>query len=60
VEDKIRVMLPCNLIVQETENGKAKVSAIAPIASMHTIDNPGLQDVAEEVHGKLRRVIDNL
>jgi len=33
-EDKIGVMLPCNVIVEEHEDGKVEVSAVDPVASM--------------------------
>ena len=59
-EDKIGTMLPCNVIVQETDDGKTEVSAIDPIASMQAIDNPSLGDIAREVREKLRKVIDNI
>ncbi len=59
-EDKIGTMLPCNVIVQETADGKVEVSAIDPIASMQAIDNPSLGDIASEVRGKLKKVIDNI
>ena len=60
VEDKIVVMLPCNVIVQEKADGKIEVSAVDPIASMQAINNPDLRDLAEEVQNKLRKVIDQL
>ncbi|MFH0932820.1 MAG: DUF302 domain-containing protein [Nitrospirota bacterium] len=59
-EDKIGTMLPCNVIVQETLEGKTEVAAINPIASMQAVENPKLQGVAEQVRGKLEKVIDNL
>ena len=59
-EDKVGLMLPCNVIVQETADGNTEVSAIDPIASMQAIDNPKLREVAEQVQAKLRKVIDNL
>ena len=59
-EDKIGLMLPCNVVVQETSEGKIEVSAIDPVASMESIDNPQLRDVALKVQAKLKRVIDNL
>lgn len=59
-EDKIGTMLPCNIIVQETPEGKTEIAAIDPIASMQAIENPKLRDVAEQVRGKLKKVIDNL
>jgi len=60
LEDKIGLMLPCNVIVQELDNGKVEVAAIDPIASMQAIQNPGLGDIAFQVQAKLKRVIENL
>jgi uncharacterized protein (DUF302 family) len=59
-EDKIGVMLPCNVIVMEVSEGKTEVSAVDPLASMQAIENPDLREVAEEVQVKLKNVIDNL
>lgn len=59
-EDKIGIMLPCNVIVQETEEGKVEVAAIDPIASMQAVRNEALQGIAEKVRDKLKRMIDNL
>ncbi|MGW8302446.1 MAG: DUF302 domain-containing protein [Desulfobacterales bacterium] len=59
-EDKIGTMLPCNVIVQEAEEGKIEVAAIDPMASMQAIQNPDLQAVAEQVQAKLRSVIAGL
>jgi uncharacterized protein (DUF302 family) len=59
-EDKIGLMLPCNVIVQELPGGKVEVAAIDPVASIAAIDNPKLRDVGEQVRAKLKAVIDNL
>jgi len=59
-EDTIGTMLPCNVIVQERDNGKVEVSAVDPVASMIAIKNDMLGDVAMQVREKLSRVIDNL
>ena len=59
-ENKIGLMLPCNVIVQELPGGKVEVAAIDPVASMAAIDNPKLRDVGEQVRAKLKAVIDNL
>jgi len=59
-EDKIGLMLPCNVVVQEISDGKIEVTAIDPVASMQAIDNPKLRDIAEQVRAKLKTVIDNL
>jgi len=59
-EDKIGTMLPCNVIIQETEAGEIEVAAIDPIASMQAIQNPSLGDLANQVREKLRRVVENV
>ncbi len=59
-EDKIGTMLPCNVIVQDTSDGKVEIAAVDPVSSMQAIDNPGLGKVAEQVQAKLRRVIERL
>jgi uncharacterized protein (DUF302 family) len=59
-ESRIGTMLPCNVIIQETGQGKIEVSAIDPIASMQAIENPGLRDIADQVQAKLKKVVDGL
>lgn len=59
-EDKIGTMLPCNVIVQETNGGNSEVAAVDPIASMQAVDNEKLASVASQVRDRLRRVIDSL
>lgn len=59
-EDKIGLMLPCNVIVQEFEDGSVEVAAIDPVASMQAVENPALGDVAHEVRDKLKRVVENV
>lgn len=57
-EDKIGLMLPCNVIVQELPNNKIEVAAVDPVASMSGVENTGLGDVANEVRQKLKTVIE--
>jgi len=59
-EDKIGTMLPCNVIVQETDDGKVEVAAINPVESMSAVSNKNLVEIADTVQGKLKRVIENL
>lgn len=59
-EDKIGVMLPCNVIVEENEDGSVEVSAVDPIASMSAIENDSLGAIAGEVQQRLKRVISAL
>lgn len=60
IEDKVGTMLPCNVVVQDAGGGKTEVAAIDPVASMQAIDNPRLKLAAEQVQGKLRKVIASL
>lgn len=59
-EDKIGTMLPCNVIVQATEDGRVEVAAVDPAASMQADDNAELAAIAETVRDKVKRVIDAL
>ena len=56
VEDKLGVMLPCNLIVQE-KDGEVEVAAIDPVISLGRTGNAELADTAEEVKASLKRVL---
>ncbi|MBI5021751.1 MAG: DUF302 domain-containing protein [Ignavibacteriales bacterium] len=59
-EDKIGIMLPCNVIIQEISKGTVEIATVDPVASMQSVNNPQLADVANEIQNKLRRVIENL
>lgn len=59
-EPRIGTMLPCNVIVQQLENGNIDVAAVDPLASMQAIQNPALQSVAREIQLKLKKVIEQL
>jgi uncharacterized protein (DUF302 family) len=59
-EAHIGTMLPCNVIVQETEDGRIEVAAVDPLVSMQGIKNPELAQVAGEVQARLKGVIDRL
>jgi uncharacterized protein (DUF302 family) len=49
VEHKLGVLLPCNVIVRETEDHKVEVASIDPVASMERTGNPALEPMAKEV-----------
>ncbi|MFV2004628.1 MAG: DUF302 domain-containing protein [Gammaproteobacteria bacterium] len=59
-ENKIGTMLPCNVIVQETSDGKVEVAAVDPMASMMAVQNEALGGIASEVQGMLKNVIEGL
>ncbi len=55
-EPKVGAMLPCNVILRQTEDG-VMVSAIDPVASMQAIENPDLAGVAGQVRDLLSQVV---
>jgi uncharacterized protein (DUF302 family) len=59
-EDKIGVMLPCNVLVQEHEDGKIEVAAINPLTSLGAVENERISHIATKVSAGLERVIFNL
>lgn len=59
-EDKGGVFLPCNVIVEEHENGEVEVAVINPNASLGNIKNEKLDILISEVFQKLKKVIQNL
>lgn len=59
-EDKIGVFLPCNVVVEENEDGKVEVSVVDPVSSMISVENDSLVNLASEVQQKLKRVVANL
>jgi uncharacterized protein (DUF302 family) len=56
-ENKIGVMLPCNVIIQENAPNVIEVSAINPLLSMQGVKNNQLDEVAKAVSTKLENVI---
>ena len=59
-EDKIGVMLPCNVVVEENEDGSVEVTAVDPMASMSAVENENLGSIAKDVQSRLKKVVDNL
>lgn len=59
-EDKIGTMLPCNVVVRQTETGAVEVAAVDPIASMQAVDNPALGHIAEQVQALLKQVVEQV
>jgi len=56
----VGLLLPCNVIVYETDDNKAYVAAINPVFALETIQNQELKELAEEVSEKLKRVIEEV
>ena len=56
----VGLLLPCNVIVYETDEKKAYVPAINPVSALEVIKSEELRKLAKEVSEKLKRVIDRV
>jgi uncharacterized protein (DUF302 family) len=56
----VGLLLPCNVIVYETDDKKAHISAINPVSALEVIKKEELRKIAEEVTEKLKRVVDKV
>jgi uncharacterized protein (DUF302 family) len=56
----VGMLLPCNVIVYETDDGRTRVSAVDPMQTMAAQGDPDMRPLAEAVQQKLQRVIDSL
>ena len=56
----VGMLMPCNVIVYETDDGKTVVSAVDPMQTMAAQGDPEMTPLAEAVQQKLQKVIDSL
>lgn len=56
-EEEIGLLLPCNVIIYETSEGKTRVAAVDPVKAMSIVGNDAIKPIAEEVRQKLLSVI---
>ena len=58
-EPDIGLLLPCNVIVYAAaEPGHSVVAAMDPVEALALTDNDGIGPIAEDVKGRLRRVLE--
>jgi len=58
VEPLIGLLLPCNVIVMEEDDGTVTVSAAKPSELFKIVENAEMTGVAAEVDGMIQRVVD--
>lgn len=56
----IGLLLPCNVVVYEENDGRSTIKAIDALQMMSITGNPKLESPASEVNERLRKVIDGL
>ena len=59
-DDKVGILLPCNVIVQALDDGQVEIAAMDPVTAMQMVENPQLNDVAIQVRARLQAMLDSL
>ena len=59
VED-IGLLLPCNVLVREDTDGRVHVDFMDPVSVMSLVRDPGVEPLANDVKGRLQRVLEAL
>jgi uncharacterized protein (DUF302 family) len=59
-EENMGVLLPCNFVVQETNEGTISVSAVNPYVTMKSVGNPEIEIIGAKIAEKLKRVLESL
>jgi uncharacterized protein (DUF302 family) len=54
---EIGLLLPCNVLVREDDEGKVHVSFMDPGSVLGLVDNPDVEPLAAQVREKLERVL---
>lgn len=54
---EIGLLLPCNVLVREDDEGQVRVSFMDPEAVLSLVDDPGVVPLAGEVKARLERVM---
>ena len=60
LENKLGVLLPCNVIVRDTGTGQVEVASVDPVSAMERTGNPALAATAEHVRERLARAVNSI
>ncbi len=59
-EMQVGLLLPCNVIVYEDDEGGSTVAAFDPEAAMGLAGNPALAEITQEAKARLKRAIERV
>jgi uncharacterized protein (DUF302 family) len=57
IEEKIGILLPCNVVVMQHENGEVEVSIMDPGVAMSVVENQELESLAGDVKARLEQAL---
>jgi uncharacterized protein (DUF302 family) len=61
LESHIGILLPCNIVIQEHENGEVEVSALSSLENIERVfTSSQLKELASDAGNRLREAIDDL
>ncbi len=59
-EPNIGIMLPCNVVVQDAEEGKTKIAVVNPVSAIQGVDNDEMGDIAKQIQAKLKSALEKV
>ena len=59
-DEKMGIMMPCNVTIVEQPEGKIEISALNPVVLLDVVKNEQLECFATDVRGKLRRAFSRI
>jgi uncharacterized protein (DUF302 family) len=60
LEDKLGVILPCNVVVIDQGNGEIEVAALEPLGMIQSIGNDQLTELAADISKRIGAVVEGL
>lgn len=56
-EPDLGLLLPCNVVIREEDDGTITVAIVDPAAMFSVVDKPEMEAMANEVRGKFERIM---